>query len=173
MKQITRLISVITGAISSIFAVGCAKPASDANGIYGPLDSAREYQEAKELETDVNATVNEAKPEDEAIPEFPESEETPKKIYGPPEMLTGREFDSPKDDDMPTTKYGPLPMLESNPNDAAEPNSQGKAEKKSDDEADSESQKQDFEMLKEVNRERQEGKKTVYGPPPRKKRIDI
>ncbi|MBQ9394480.1 MAG: hypothetical protein IJU23_03050 [Proteobacteria bacterium] len=172
MKQITRLISVITGAISSIFAVGCAKPASDANGIYGPLDSTREYQESKELETDVNATANEAMPEDEVFPEFPESEDTPKKIYGPPEMLTGREFDSPKDDDMPTTKYGPLPMPEANPNDVAEPNSQGKAEKKSDDDADSEAQKQDFEMLKKVNRERQEGK-NIYGPPPQRKRIDI
>ncbi len=94
MKPITRLISVITGAISSLFTVGCMKEAKD---VYGPPATYGDYKKSVENE-DVKAPADAAKPENESAPEFPESEETPKRIYGPPEMLMGTESDNPSDD---------------------------------------------------------------------------
>lgn len=132
MKRITRVISAIAGVMTSLFIGGCAKPASDGSGSNGLHES--EYQNAAEGNTNKAAEVDN-KQDNEVKPEFPESEEEPKKIYGPPEMLDGapepmmppppeppapiygppemlngdsRAIGTPNADGIPTTKYGPL-----------------------------------------------------------------
>ncbi|MBR4984789.1 MAG: hypothetical protein IKY83_03485 [Proteobacteria bacterium] len=188
MKRMTRVISAIAGALSSLFTVGCMKPAQD---VYGPPDSFDKYQEAREDDATDAASDGDVKPE------FPESEGAPEKIYGPPEMLDGRapvieqaqppeppipepiygppemieQMENsrvpgrmPESDGIPLTKYGPpalvvspldhIPEVPSVPSMAPELQD-------SQDDAKSDTQKQDFEMLKEAN-ESQRKNKEIY-----------
>lgn len=141
MKRITRVISMISGAVASLFTVGCMKPAGD---VYGPPDSFDRYRETAESDQEAPGAEGEGKLDRDPAPAFPESEEEPKKIYGPPEML----------EVMPEPQVMP---------DA--PDKQASDSQEAEDEK---AQKRDFETLKEINKYPREGKK-VYGPPPARK----
>ena len=162
MKFITKVLSILTGAISSLCSMGCQK---EPECIYGPPAMLKEYQHTGKINHSRDMGENEEKPdlpESDGVPEkiygppemlnnaekpeLPESDGVPEKIYGPPEMLNNAEKpDLPESDGVPEKIYGPPEMLNNDTND------------------------QDFETLKKVNQSRKDGK-LVYGPPPHRDR---
>ncbi|MBR4984791.1 MAG: hypothetical protein IKY83_03495 [Proteobacteria bacterium] len=136
MKRITRVISVITGAISSFFAMGCGRVGGK---IYGPPEMLEEYQKTGKIHHSgkEQAAPDAAKPENEAIPEMPKREDPPSAIYGPPEM-----FDLPE-------ASAPEAFAAPEPSDAS---ADAPEDGKTADAADKEAQDKDFEALKDANR---------------------
>ena len=108
MKFITKVLSILTGAISSLCSMGCQK---EPECIYGPPAMLKEYQHTGKINHSRDMGENEEKPD------LPESEGMSEKIYGPPEMLNN----DTNDQDFETLKkvnqnrkdgklvYGPPP----------------------------------------------------------------
>lgn len=169
MKHITKVIGIIAGAISSLFAMGCHK---EPECIYGPPSMLDEYRKTGEIKH--SGDNGDVKPE--AI-EIPESDGVPADIYGPPAMLLGEEEpDLPESEGVPADIYGPPemfdePVEEIPPEAVAEPEPEKSAadapnQDKADEDADKKARDKDFETLKKVNSSRtKKEKKTVYGPP--------
>ena len=169
MKRITRVISMVTGAIASLFTLGCHK---EPECIYGPPSMLDEYHKTGQIKHSADLENGDAKPENTL--EMPESEGVPADIYGPPEMFDEPAEELPESDGVPADIYGPPemfdePVEEVPPEVVAEPEPVKSAAAQKQDEADEEAQKKakqkDFETLKKVNQGKSQPKKTVYGPP--------
>ena len=78
MKRITRVISMVTGAIASLFTLGCHK---EPECIYGPPSMLDAYHKTGQIKH----SDGDEKPENTL--DTPESEGVPSDIYGPPEMF--------------------------------------------------------------------------------------
>ena len=154
MKRITRVISLITGAISSFFVVGCDRPSGK---IYGPPEMLEECQRTGKLHPSgtEGADGDVAKPENAAKSEMPENEEPPTAIYGPPEMFGLAPEAVPEANGAPEVfetapVYGvpdapPQPELKNAPETAPE-------KAKADDAADRNVSDKDLKLLKEAER---------------------
>ena len=153
MKRISRVISLIAGAISSFFVVGCDRPSGK---IYGPPEMLEEYQRTGKIKHSGTAQSDSdvAKPENEAKAEMPESEEPPTAIYGPPEMFGLEPQDVPDVNSAPEVfetapVYGvpdaPQPEANDAPKDAPD-------KAKADDAADRNVSDKDLKLLKEAER---------------------
>lgn len=160
MKRITRVIGMITGAISSLFVIGCDRLGGK---IYGPPDMVDEYQRTGEIKH------SDALDRASDVSDKLEIEAPPSAIYGPPEMLDGglENADIPESEGVPADIYGPPEMFES-PVVETEPSGASMAAQNKDefeDDADKKVRDKDFETLKKVNHK--QAKKTIYGPPKR------
>lgn len=165
MKRISRVISLIAGAISSFFVVGCDRPSGK---IYGPPEMLEEYQRTGKIKHSgtEGADGDVAKPENEAKAEMPESEEPPTAIYGPPEMFGLEPQDVPDVNSAPEVfetapVYGvpdapPQPEANDAPKDAPD-------KAKADDASDRDANDKDLKMLNAAE-ETIEPLATVYGP---------
>ena len=113
MNQITRIISIISSAVASLFTLGCQKEPAR---IYDLPQNLDDYRHTNKTHLEKPSKIKPTSQAEADPSTLLETEEGPSRIYNPPERLNGDDFPSYiqqiESDGIPQDIYGPPPMDE-------------------------------------------------------------